>query len=163
MQKFSQKYTIICLLEDKNEGYEFLFSDWPLHVTLADTFAVEWDADRLKSELKNIAKNLGVIQSAAIRSHYFGSEKRVHVILIDKTIELESMHNSIVNALKNGDVIFNDPQFNEEGFLPHSTVQKHARVKVGERIKFNNLALVDMFPDKDPYRRKILKLVNVNT
>jgi len=41
MQQFTQKYTIIQLFKDIPEGTQFSASNWPLHVTIADTFAID--------------------------------------------------------------------------------------------------------------------------
>ena len=56
MQNFTQKYTIICLLEEIPEGYEFSSNTGPLHVTLADTFSIEWSVDMLIKEAKVFQK-----------------------------------------------------------------------------------------------------------
>lgn len=161
MQKFTQKYTIICLLEYTEEGYEFPSNSWPLHTTLADTFAIKWDKETLKSKLVEIADTLRPVTTKAVRDEYFGPDQNVHVVLLEKTEGLASMHYHIVNSLKKGDVIFNDPQHSEEGFLPHSTVQKHAQVKPKDIVKLENLALIDMFPNEDAYQRKVLKIVKL--
>ncbi len=161
MQQFTQKYTIICLFEDIEEGYEFSSNSWPLHSTLVDTFAIDWDKLTLVSKLQEIASTLKSLSSKAIKDEYFGPDKNVHVVLIEKTADLVALHYAIVSALKTGGLKFNDPQYNEEGFLPHATVQKHMSVKPGDLIRYANLALIDMFPDKDPYQRKILKIIRL--
>lgn len=161
MQKFTQKYTIICLLEDVDEEYEFSSSSWPLHLTLADVFAIDWSEEVLKEKLVEIASTLKPVTSKATRDEYFGPNQDVHVVLVEKTNDLVSMHYHIVNLLKKGDIKFNNPQYSEEGFFPHSTVQKRAMVKPGDTVRVQNIALVDMFPDENPYQRKILKVVNL--
>ncbi len=161
MQKFTQKYAIICLLEDIDEGYQFPSDSWPLHTTLADTFAIEWDEVTLKLKLEEIAATLEMVATKATRDEYFGPDKNIHVVLIEKTDDLAATHYSIVNMLKQGGVKFNGPQYSEEGFLPHSTVQPHARVKLNDTVVYKNLALIDMFPNEDPYQRKVLRIVKI--
>jgi 2'-5' RNA ligase len=161
MQKFTQKYTIVCFLEDKDEGYEYSANQWPSHVTLADTFSIEWDINTLVEELTNLAKRLKPISSKVSHDEYFGPNKQVLVAIIDKNKNLSELHCQIVDLLKKAGVKFNDPQYSEAGFYPHSTVQPHARVEIGETVHFNNLALVDMFPNEDAYHRKILKLIKL--
>lgn len=161
IQKFTQKYTIICLLEDKEEGYEYPSSRWPLHVTLADVFSVEWDINRFIEELVELAKKLKPLSAKVSHDEYFGPDKQVRVAVFDMSKELRALHSEIVALLKETGVKFNDPQFTEDGFYSHSTVQPHARVKVGETVRFNNITLVDMFPNEDARQRKILKIIQL--
>jgi hypothetical protein len=53
-QKFTQKYTIIQLFEDLEDGYEFSSDAWPLHSTLVDVFAIDWSVDEMVSHLNNL-------------------------------------------------------------------------------------------------------------
>lgn len=161
MKKFTQKYTIICLLEDIDEGFEFPSNSWPLHTTLVDTFAIEWDKEALESKFEEIANISKSVTTKATKEAYFGPAQNIHVVLIEKTDDLVAMHYNVVNSLKQGGVKFNDPQYNEEGFLPHSTVQAHARIKPNATVKCENLALIDMFPNEDPYQRRVLKIVKL--
>ena len=63
--------------------------------------------------------------------------------------------------LEGGKIALNDPQFSRNGFLPHATVQKHARLNKGDKVRFTALSIVDMFPDEDPYMRKVLKTIKI--
>lgn len=56
-RSFSQKYTVIQHLEDMPEGTAFSSSDWPLHVTIVDTFAVDWDAPTMIGRLESLLAN----------------------------------------------------------------------------------------------------------
>ena len=161
MQKFTQKYTIICLLEDVEEGYSFSSSDWPLHTTLIDTFAIDWDVETLQMKIHEVAQEQISTSTNGVKDEYFGPNKEVHVILLEKNKDLNNIHYALLQKLKEGNLILNDPQFSEEGYLPHSTVQKHKQVNVGDTININNLALIDVFPNEDPYQRKVLKTVKL--
>jgi len=63
--------------------------------------------------------------------------------------------------LEQGDLKLNDPQLAREGFLSHATVQKHARLNKGDRVTFNALTLIDMFPDENPYQRRVVKTIRI--
>ncbi len=156
MQKFTQKYTIICLLEDAEEGYEYPSDNWPLHTTLADTFAIDQGIDKLKNLLDEIATKANSTSAEATHNEYFGPDN-IKVTVLKKNEGIRGLHYEIVNSLERLGVTFNDPQYTKDGFKPHATAQKHAEVKVGENVNINNLAIVDMFPGKDAYQRKILK------
>lgn len=48
-----------------------------------------------------------------------------------------------------------------DGFLPHSTVQRHGRLGRGDEVQFKALSIIDMFPDKDPYKRRVVKTITI--
>jgi len=162
MQKFTQKYTVISLLEHVKEGYEFPSNKWPLHVSIADTFAIKWDINDLIQKLTDLSKSLKRV--SLTMSHYenFGPEQQIQVAILNTSKELTALHYEVVNLLKKAGVKFNDPQYTESGFRAHSTVQPHARINVGEKVEIKNLAVVDMFPNKDAYQRKILKIIKLS-
>jgi hypothetical protein len=157
-----QKYTIICLLEEIDEGHGFASTDWPLHTTFVDTFAVDWDVETLKQKLVEVASELRSGSTAGVKDEYFGPNKEIHVVLLKKNDNMKDIHYKLLDKLKSGNLELNDPQFSKEGFLPHATVQKHAQIDVGAEVSINNLVLIDMFPDEDPYQRKVLKKVNLS-
>lgn len=161
MAKFTQKYTLIQLLEEIKEGYEYSSSNWPLHTTIADTFAVDWDKDNLLSRLETLLAKHKSVSTKATDFEFFGPDKQIKVTLLELNEELLELHNSVVSLLKSAGAIFNDPQFTGAGYLPHATVQPHAHLKKGDAITFTGLSLIDMFPNGDPYQRKVLKTMKL--
>lgn len=156
MQGFTQKYTFVHLLNELPNGYEYSMKDWPLHVTLADVFAIEGNS---RDILESLEKKLGSsqpVQSKVIGEKWFGEDRSVHVKLIDNTDELQKLHESIIEALANYGVAFNSPQYVQKGFVPHSTVQSDTQLEINDIVTFDSITLIDMFPDNDPYRRRIL-------
>jgi hypothetical protein len=162
MQGFSQKYTIIALLQDNQEGDEYASNNWPLHITIADTFAVEWKEQDLDTKLSELLLKKRPVTSVVDRDEFFGSEKEVQVSLLDMSKELVELHYDVVRLLKVCGAIFNDPQYIEEGFRAHANVQSHARLKIGDTVTLTRLAVIDMFPHENPYQRKILKIINLS-
>lgn len=159
MQKFTQKYTIICLLEEIEEGYEYPSDRWPLHTTLADTFAITVGIEELKGLLDEISQNAQAASTTAIQNEYFGDDKSIKVTVFEKNDSIKNLHYKVINALEQLGVTFNDPQYMKDGFKPHATAQKHSEIKIGDSVIINNLAIVDMFPNEDAYQRKIIKKV----
>ena len=162
VKKFTQKYTIITLLEDMAEGTIYLSNDWPLHVTIADTFSINWEIDDLGTKLSVLAPKLKSATAIAAQDEYFGSEKQTQVTILDMSGGLIDLHNGVVSLLKSLGAVFNDPQYMGERFRAHATVQSNARLSMEDVVKFDNLAIVDMFPDGDPYKRKVLKLISLS-
>lgn len=161
MPKFTQKYTIISLLEDIKEGYEYPSDKWPLHITIADTFAIKWDVNELIEKLVELSKTLLPMSSVALHDENFGPEQQTEVTILDMNKDLTDLHYKVVGILKEAEIKFDDPQYTESGFRAHVTVQPHARINKDDTVTLDNLALVDMFPNGDPYQRKIIKTIKL--
>lgn len=161
MQAFTQKYTIIQLFEEAPEGAQFASTDWPLHATIVDTFAIDWDMPIMIRKLKRLLDAYPQATSVAEEDTFFGPEKQTQVVLLKKTDSLVKLHYDVIALLEGGDLRLNDPQFARDGFLPHATVRQHARLHKGDHVTFSALTLIDMFPDKDPYQRKVLRTIKL--
>jgi len=161
MQPFTQKYAIIQLFENVAEGTEFSANSWPLHSTIADTFAIDWDVPTMVEKLTDLLKDHAQATSEAEDDRFFGDSGQVQVALIKKTNDLVKLHYDVIELLEQGGWKPNDPQFAKEGFLPHATVQPHGRLNKGDEVIFNALSIIDMFPMEDPYQRKILKTIEI--
>ena len=156
---FTQKYAIIQLFEPMPVGVQFSSDDWPLHSTIVDTFAIDWDAATIMSQLRALLASYAPTDSIAEEDAFFGPEKQTHVILLRKTEGLVKLHYDVIALLESGGLKLNDPQFAREGFLPHATVQKHAQLHKGDEVSFTALTIIDMFPSNDPYQRKVLATI----
>lgn len=160
MQKLSQKYVIVHLIDDLPVGYEHSMKDWPPHVTLADVFAIKGDPKELLTDLdKKFGSNLS-IKSKVIGEEWFGEDRSVHVKLLHKTEELQQLHEAILKVLEAHNVKFNNPQYTNEGFRPHSTAQKSGQLKLNDIVTFDSITLIDMFPEKNPFQRRILGTID---
>lgn len=76
---------------------------------------------------------------------------------------MDKLHQDTLAVLEDDGLVLNDSQFARDGFLPHAIVQKHARLNKGDKVQFTALSIVDMFPDDDPYKRKILKTIAIGS
>jgi len=160
-QKFTQKYTIIQLFENIDDGYEFTSDTWPLHSTLVDTFAIDWSVDEMVVHLNEVLLKHAKASSTVTGSDSFGAQKQVKVSLLERTDDLMRLHMDVIKTLERGGLKLNDPQYAKEGFLPHATDQKHAKLDIGDKVNFNAISIVDMFPNGNPYGRKILKTIKI--
>lgn len=159
MAAFTQKYTIIQLFEPMDIGVQFSSDNWPLHSTLVDTFAIEWNITEMIQRLTDMSASLKTAHTIAEDDTFFGSEKQTRVTLLQKTKSLTELHYSIIALLDQGGLKLNDPQFARDGFLPHATVQKHARLHKGDEMLFTALTIIDMFPENNPYERRVLAAI----
>ena len=160
-QKFTQKYTIIQLFENIDDGYEFSSDSWPLHSTLVDTFAIDWSVDEMVTHLNDLLSTHATASSTVIGSDSFGAQKQVKVSLLECTDALMRLHTDVIEVLDRGGLKLNDPQYAKADFLPHATVQKHAKLNIGDKVNFNAISIVDMFPNNNAFERKILKTIKI--
>lgn len=161
MSQFTQKYTLVQFFEDVEEGYEYSSSNWPLHSTVIDTFAIDWSVDEMAVRLTEALCDHTMANSEAEKDTYFGENGQVQVILLNRTESLVKLHLDVLTMLEGGGLSLNDPQFARDGFLPHATVQKHTHLNEGDRVQFATLSIIDMFPGGDPYKRKVLKTIRI--
>ena len=162
MQKFTQKWTIMILLERMEEGTKFFWKNWPQHITLVDIFAVDWENANLQDKLEDLLANLKAFKIVVADDTSFGlPTEPATVTLFEKSTDLQSLHNNIIELLKNAGAVFNNPEYIGEGFVAHSTVQKDKHLKKGGAVKVSEVTIVDMFPNGDGLMRRILQTVRL--
>lgn len=71
---------------------------------------------------------------------------------------LRSFHNDVIALLNGVGTIFDEPQYLEDGYRAHATVQSEAnRLHKGDTVTIDELTIVDMFPRDDISRRKTMR------
>ena len=150
------------LQEQMDEGTEFFWKNWPQHITLVDIFAVDWNSDNLLDKLETLLANHKAPKVVATDDTSFGSpEQPVPVTLFEKSTELQSLHNDIIDLLKGAGAIFDNPEYISEGFIAHSTIQNNKHLKKGDAIKVSEVTIVDMLPNGNGLMRRIFKTVKL--
>lgn len=164
MEQLAQKWCLVKFLEDVSEGVEFSKQAWPLHITLADVFAVDWEATGLLDQLTLMLGSQKPLRTIAMEDTHFGpSETPVQVTLLQMSSEFQLLHNGLIDLLASAGAVFNTPQYTKSGFVAHSTVQKHARLHKGDVIDIDNLSIIDMYPLEDGNLRKLVKTIQLGT
>jgi len=161
MKKFTQKWAIIALLEEIRVGYEFDWSVAPLHITLAGVFAIDLPGVQLVNEIKKTLKDEGTFKVRAGKDEFWEDDKKVHVVLIEDSEELQSLFDKFHKHLTKLGAIYNEPQYAGDGHILHSTIQEHSRLKFGEIVKIKRVALIDMLPDGNSYRRRVTSVIRL--
>jgi len=157
-----QKYCLVKLLEKLDEGVEFTaINYWPLHTTLASNFIVNWESTDLFNKLSDVLSNIKPVSVSAGEDEFFGNERKIQVTILDMSTEIISLHKKIIKTLKEAGTIFDEPQYNEDGYRAHATVQKAHRLNKGDNVLIDEVTIVDMFPNQDITRRKILKTIKL--
>lgn len=151
---YTQKYCLVSFLgENPQNGAMFSMEDWPLHVTLADVFAIDLAASYLAKSLAALSANQHTVHVRVLEPATLGSTS---VMLLEKSPEILRLHTDIIDILQADGAVFNTPEFTGNGFLPHCTVQREAQVYTGDTIALRNLTLIDMFPDGNWQQRMAL-------
>jgi hypothetical protein len=150
---YRQKYALVYFIQPIDIGVEFDMSEWPLHITLADVFAVDILGTGLDAKLEQLLAECSAVVTHAIEHAILG---KTPVVILDRNNEILNLHYKIVELLSENGAEFNNPEFTREGFAPHSTVQKQGSLRNSESILIDSMALVDMFPDENWQKRRIL-------
>jgi hypothetical protein len=162
-EKFTQKYTVVQLLEDLSVGDTFSATNWPLHVTVSDLFAIPLSIEEITALITEVASHHAPFTAPADKIEHLGPNKDIEVTTLKLTNELKNLHTDLITTLASNGATFNNSGFTLEGFKPHATAKPNNRLEVGTTINFSTLALIDMFPDKNGYKRQVLKLLPLLT
>lgn len=149
---YSQKYCLVAFNSPVQVNTEFHTNDWPLHVTLADVFAINLTKD-IKEKLAEMLANQPRFIIHAGKESILGVTK---VVLFDNNNKINNLHHLLIDLLESNGAVFNNPEFTKEGFVPHCTIQKTTRLNQGDILKIDTISLVDMFPENNWQQRRVL-------
>jgi len=105
MPVFTQKYAIVQLLEPMPVGAQFSSDNWPLHSTIVDTFAIDWDAAKMAKQLEILLSPHTPAYSIVEGDTFFGPELQTHVMLLQKTESLTGLHEDVLALLEQGGLV----------------------------------------------------------
>jgi 2'-5' RNA ligase len=151
-----QKYVIVTFLENIPDGTEFAMSAWPLHITLAANFTIKQSEAQLNQLVANFSRHHKAFEAIADEDDYFGAEGQVLVTKLAMNPRLKSFHSELISLLESTGANFDQPQYNNEGYIAHATVWREKRLNKGDKVVFDRISIVDMFPNNDIKQRKVL-------
>ena len=150
---------VVAFIEPVAEGQEFLRSDWPLHITLV-RFDVGNDGDTARfaalAELP-ARRALGAALAVGGEDH-FGRQGSVPVSLVEADRALQALHDSLVQAVAQVSGRVASPHYTGRYYRPHVSHRGDKRLKAGDAVVLDQIALVDMAPDGNHTIRRILEL-----
>lgn len=152
--ELSKKYCLVQSLEPLNTEQEFASENWPLHCTIAGVFALDW-SEKLRQELDEIISRHNSFQSIAMDEAWFGPDRSIEVRLLEMTSKLYGLHDDVVSFVERHGDKFKEPRFLRQDFHPHVTMQNN-KPENGESVLFHNLSLIDMSPNADRTRRRVI-------
>jgi 2'-5' RNA ligase len=153
----SQKYVIVHFIDIAKVPSEFPYTQWPLHVTLLANFTISQPIGKLIESLEVYAQNTKPFKIMSDGEDSFGPNQNVAVSLIRTTENIRKLHADLTSISEALGAEFDEPKFMGEGFRPHATKQISSQLEDKEEILLNNFTLVDMYPDNNIERRRIIK------
>lgn len=129
-------YVIVSFLEE-NFPAKFSARAWPLHVTIVRPFVCEKFPEEVLEELRSIAADHKAIPTVGVSKQLFGVEKNVPVVELEKTPELQALHERILSKPW---VELVPPLFQE--FRPHVSEQASGKVYVGTEVVVRSISLI---------------------
>lgn len=162
-ENFTQKWAIISLLDKVNEQETFLYSDFPLHITFAGVFKIDKPGTWLVKDLTKILEDQKQFKVVSECIDYFGPNKDIPVMKIKKTDVVMDYYRKIHSWLVVHNAIYNSPEYEGSGYIPHSTIQKNNNLKPVEERLLDSISIIDMFPEGNGYMRRIFKTIKLKT
>ena len=121
----TQKYCLVKLLEPLNEGDEFTaINYWPLHITLASNFVVEWETTDLFNKLSVVLSDIQPVSVSAGDDEFFGGGREIQVTVMNMTPELMTLHKQIIKTFKDAGAVFDERNSMRTAFAPTQLSKK---------------------------------------
>jgi hypothetical protein len=161
----------VAFVEPVVEGLEFPRDDWPLHITLvkfdvvqpgADAGAAPGPGDPLADTIVALMADpvtaaLGARLTVAGQAG-FGRAGSIPVNLIEPSEQLQSLHDALVRIVQQLPGRISTPAYTLAGYRPHVSHHGDKRLRGGDTVTLDRVALVDMAPGGGHTTRRILKL-----
>lgn len=156
---YSQKWTLVCFLGDIEVNTEFSNKEWPLHITIAcaGAFDIPLNSEEFVTKLRPVISSYRPIITRSTSYERFGTHK---VTLVNKTKELDTLHREIISLIKSFSGSCGQPEYTLDNFKPHCTFQKSGNLEIESDIFLKSISLVDMFPQENPFHRKVASNIN---
>ena len=156
--QYEQKWAVASFFDAIEIGYTFPRDDVPLHATLAGVFAVDMQGSAIAAFISDAINEFKAFSVVAHEIEQWGP---IQVATLHKSEEFNNLYTTIQEVLLEKGAVFNEPQYLMDGFTPHVTHQKTAVLRPKEHATVRSVSLVDMFPDKDGEKRRIISTVNL--
>ena len=156
----------VAFVEPVAEDQVFLRTDWPLHITLV-RFDVE---SRAGADPAQAIAGLAEAPAAAAlgaaltvgEDAAFGRGGNVPVSLVQPQPALQALHEQLVCAATELGGTVLTPGHTLSGYRPHISHHGDKRLRPGDAVVLDRIALVDMAPDGDRTVRRVLRLWSVD-
>lgn len=142
-------------------GAGFPLREWPLHVTVAPTFVVQYGLSEVVEMIGPVLADQPRLAARAGQQEGFGPSMTIPVAVVEPTVELTDLHTRLVTALRQGGAVFDDPQYVGDGYRAHITTTRQAAAQAGQQLHLQQAAIVDMEPQGDQRLRRVVQVWNL--
>ena len=149
------RFVVVLPLTPLAVGDEFTVAQWPLHVTLVEPFPTSLGGDdvaRVLEDVEGIGPGAPAIRAAAGDDAMFGRRRDVPVTLVLDGGELAALRGRTLAALGRAGIELR-PRLE---FRPHVTRKQHGRIRQGDRVVLETVALIDMRPPQGGHHRRVV-------
>ena len=150
------RLVVVLPLEQLASGDGFPLREWPLHVTAAPTFVVRVELSHVVAAIKPVLANQAGLSAVTGDPEGFGPSQTIPVTVVVPNAELTHLHVRLVDALREVDAVFDDPQYIGSGYRAHVTTTRLAAAAPGQRLWMNQAAIVDMQPLGERRLRRVV-------
>ena len=147
------RFVVVLPLVPLTAGDEFTVADWPLHVTLVEPFQTELSAAVVAEVAGRAASGAGVIRASGGEEAMFGRRRDVPVTLVEEGGALTPLRDRALAELHDAGVDFGRVR---PDFRPHVTRKHDRKLRTGEPIVLETVALVDMNPAAGSHHRSVV-------
>ncbi|WP_136706652.1 2'-5' RNA ligase family protein [Agromyces sp. H66] len=148
------RFVLVLPLEPLVVNDEFTVAQWPLHLTLVEPFETDVEVETLNAALAPVAAGAQAIPVDIGEDAMFGPRKNILVSLVrDDGRALLALRAVSAAALRDRAV---DLGHIREDYRPHITAKQHGRVRQGDRLTLDTLALVRLRPPETSHHGRIV-------
>lgn len=150
-------FAIVAFLDDVALDAEFAADEMPLHVTILPPCETEADLGQIEAAADAAFAQFPPFEAEGGDDELFGPRQDVEVTLVEDDGDLMAAHLQLLAQLRQlGDVRVSDPSHVGRGYRPHVTATAGERIDRGERFELDAIAVIDLAPDDDSSRRRVI-------
>jgi hypothetical protein len=150
------RLVVVLPLEPLQPGDGFPLREWPLHVTVAPTFVVQTALSHVVAAIEPVLADRPGLSAVAGEPEGFGPSQTIPVTVVEPNADLTALHLRLVDALRQVDAVFDDPQYVGPGYRAHVTATRLAAAAPGQRLWMDQAAIVDMAPYGERRLRRVV-------
>ncbi|WP_022880674.1 2'-5' RNA ligase family protein [Gryllotalpicola ginsengisoli] len=155
-----RSYVVVLPLAPLQAGAEFRRDAWPPHVTLIPPFETDAPPEAVLEGIRAAAQGHEPVPAVAGPRAGFGRRGDVPVTTIEPSEELEALHVDVLGAVDR----FLRPgvrlsHVGPGNYRPHVTDQHAGGLEPGASVTLAQLAVVDMRPEGDARRRRVVAAI----
>ena len=154
---------IVYFVDEASVPSEFISSEWPLHITLLANFTINRPLDDLKTMLRDYCRQINPFNISVEGEALFGAKQNVAVSLMQPNQNIVTMHQTLADITASLGADFDEPAYMGKGYRPHATIQTSSRLVDNQTVNLNSITLVDMFPNQDMNRRRVIETYGLTT